>query len=72
LEEPRSFLANELLSTQSEATVVPAVYAIIAVSILGFAFLAVTSPPAERRNHLAQLFCALFVAAVFLIIVPSG
>jgi hypothetical protein len=47
-------------------------YIILAGSLLGFAACTLVSDPQERRTHLAQLFAALFVGALLLLVSPAG
>lgn len=44
---------------------------IAALSLIGFVLVALKSPAPERRNQFAQLFAALAVGAVFLLMTAS-
>ena len=47
------------------------VYILLAASLIGFAISAFTSDPQERRSHMTQLFAAMFVGALILLVTPT-
>lgn len=46
-------------------------YILLTGSLVGYAFFVLASPPNERRSHMIQLFAAMFVGALILLVTPT-